>query len=99
MGDGRNSVLAMSFPCRMMGRVVPSLEAVGRDGRPAFGRNGQLVSGDSSRSGGILVVDDDPAVRQMVMNYLASHHMRALGAPGRQELMSHLAQSEPDLAI
>jgi len=35
----------------------------------------------------------------MVVNYLEAHQMRALGAPGREAMMSHLAQSEPDLAI
>ena len=33
------------------------------------------------------------------MNYLEAHQMRALSAPGRKAMMSHLAQSEPDLAI
>src|SRR5258708_22197997 len=37
--------------------------------------------------------------RQMVVNYLEAHQMHALGAPGREAMMSHLAQSEPDLAI
>jgi two-component system, OmpR family, response regulator len=35
----------------------------------------------------------------MVVNYFKAYQMRALGAPGRQAMMSHLAQSEPDLAI
>jgi two-component system, OmpR family, response regulator len=35
----------------------------------------------------------------MVVNYLEAHQMRALSAPGREAMMSHLAQSEPDLAI
>ena len=33
------------------------------------------------------------------MNYLEAHQMRALSVPGREAMMSHLSQSEPDLAI
>jgi two-component system, OmpR family, response regulator len=35
----------------------------------------------------------------MVVNYLEAHEMRALSAQGRETMMDHLAQSEPDLAI
>jgi len=35
----------------------------------------------------------------MVVNYFEAHQMRALSAPGREAMISHLAQSEPDLAI
>src|SRR6266403_5819972 len=47
----------------------------------------------------ILVAVDDSVTRQMVVNYLEAHQMHALGAPGREAMMSHLAQSEPDLVI
>jgi two-component system, OmpR family, response regulator len=47
----------------------------------------------------ILVAVDDSVTRQMVVHYLEAHQMRALSAPGREAMMSHLAQSEPDLAI
>jgi DNA-binding response OmpR family regulator len=35
----------------------------------------------------------------MVVNYLEAHQMRALSAPGREAMISHLALSEPGLAI
>jgi two-component system, OmpR family, response regulator len=47
----------------------------------------------------ILVVDDDPAMRQMIVSYLEAHHMRAVSASGRQEMARHFAESEPDLVI
>jgi two-component system, OmpR family, response regulator len=47
----------------------------------------------------VLVVDDDPAMRQMVVNYLEQHDMRALSAPSRQDMVRHFAESEPDLLI
>ncbi|HEX9464437.1 MAG TPA: response regulator [Alphaproteobacteria bacterium] len=57
------------------------------------------MSKDISRSGQILVVDDDPAMSQMVVNYLEDHHMRAVGASGRQDMTSHFANGEPSLMI
>jgi DNA-binding response OmpR family regulator len=58
-----------------------------------------LMSKNTGRPARILVVDDDPAMSQMVVNYLEDHHMRAVGAPGRQEMTSHLANNEPSLMI
>jgi len=47
----------------------------------------------------ILVVDDDPLVKQMVVNYLEEHNMQAFAASGGQELARHLAEDEPSLVI
>jgi DNA-binding response OmpR family regulator len=47
----------------------------------------------------ILVVDNDPELRQMVVGYLQENNMRAVAAPGRQEMALHLAESEPSLVI
>ena len=58
--------------------------------------DGHIPTGSPSL---ILVAVDASVTRQMVVNYLEAHQMRALGAPGREAMMSHLAQSEPDLAI
>jgi two-component system, OmpR family, response regulator len=46
-----------------------------------------------------LVAVDDSVTRQMVVNYLEAHEMRALSAPGPETIINHLAQSEPHLAI
>jgi CheY-like chemotaxis protein len=62
----------------------------------AISSDGHIPTGSASL---ILVAVDDSVTRQMVVNYLEAHQMRALGAPGREAMMSHLAQSEPDLAI
>src|SRR5260221_218900 len=83
----------------MTSKVVPFIDAVDRDGRPSIGGYDQLMNDDSSRSVRILVVDDDPAMREMVVNHLEDHRMRAVGASGRQEMTRHLAQGEPDLVI
>jgi two-component system OmpR family response regulator len=45
----------------------------------------------------ILVVDDDPVMRDMIVNYLETHDMRAVAASGRDEMARHFAAGEPDL--
>jgi two-component system, OmpR family, response regulator len=52
--------------------------------------------GQSAR---VLVVDDDPAMRRTLVNYVGDHGMRAMSACGRQELLHLLAVREPSLVI
>jgi DNA-binding response OmpR family regulator len=47
----------------------------------------------------VLVVDDEPGVRQMVAEYLARHGFVATTAGGGRELDAHFAQQRPDLVI
>jgi len=47
----------------------------------------------------VVVVDDDPAVRHMVVNYLTEHNMRAVSVAGRQEMIREFAAGEPDMVI
>lgn len=70
-----------------------------RDGRLAFDRPDRAKSDESRDPGRILVVDDDPMLRQMVVNYLNENNMRAVSAAGRQEMARHFAESEPNLVI
>jgi two-component system, OmpR family, response regulator len=51
------------------------------------------------QSARILVVDDDPAMRHMLVTYVDNHSMRAMSASGRQELVHLLAVREPSLVI
>jgi two-component system, OmpR family, response regulator len=53
----------------------------------------------SSRPVCILVVEHDPTIRHVVVNYLIEHNMRTVSASGRQEMVGHLAASGPDLVI
>jgi two-component system OmpR family response regulator len=57
------------------------------------------MSEESSQPVRILVVDDDPTMRHMVVNYLDEHNMRAIPASGRQEMAHHFAGSKLDLVI
>jgi two-component system, OmpR family, response regulator len=52
-----------------------------------------------SQTARILVVDDDPAMRQMVVSYLEEQNMRAVPAAGKQELVRQLTSFEPSLVI
>ena len=47
----------------------------------------------------ILVVDDEPAMQRMIVNYLNEHNMRASAVSGRKGLMHTLAVREPDLVV
>src|ERR1700737_4657927 len=70
-----------------------------REERLAFDRPDRAKSDESRDPGRILVVDDDPMLRQMVVNYLNENNMRAVSAAGRQEMARHFAESEPNLVI
>jgi two-component system OmpR family response regulator len=47
----------------------------------------------------IVVVDDDPATRETIIDFFVENDMRAVGASSRQEMISHFAHAEPDLVI
>jgi len=47
----------------------------------------------------VLVVDDDPAMRQMLVSYLAEQGIRASAVANRHELTRRIAAEEPDLVI
>ena len=49
----------------------------------------------------VLVVEDDPALQRMILNYFAENNIRTLAASGRQEMVGHLGgtSTEVDLVI
>ena len=47
----------------------------------------------------ILLVDDDPAIRHMVTNYLEGHNMRVVSAAQRDNFARNFTTAEPDLII
>ncbi|HMG51309.1 MAG TPA: response regulator [Inquilinus sp.] len=47
----------------------------------------------------VLIVDDDPAIRDMVVNYLEDQGIQAISASGRQDMVRHFADSKPDLVV
>jgi two-component system, OmpR family, response regulator len=58
------------------------------------------MTDSSAHAPRVLVVEDDHAMRRMVVDYLEDHSMRGLSASGRQELTRHFAAgNEPDLIV
>ena len=47
----------------------------------------------------VLVVDDDPSMQHMLVNYLEQHNMRVLTAAHRQDMARQLARAEPSMVI
>ncbi len=47
----------------------------------------------------VLVVDDDPALRQLLADYLNRHHYDTLVAPDSQDLEARIARYAPDLVV
>ena len=50
-------------------------------------------------TGHIIVVDDDPTLRQMVTSYLEDHNVPATSVSNRAELNRHFEGSQPSLII
>ena len=59
---------------------------------------GDADGGQGKQPVRILVVDDDPTMREMIAGYLAENNMTALLASGGQE-MARLLSAEPSLVI
>ena len=47
----------------------------------------------------VLVVEDDPALQRMILNYFAENNIRTLVANNRQEMVDRLANTEINLVI
>jgi len=58
---------------------------------------GLRASGD--RQVCVLVVEDDPALQRMILNYFGENNIRTLLATGRQEMSRHLDGADVNLVI
>jgi DNA-binding response OmpR family regulator len=47
----------------------------------------------------VLLVDDDPSMQRILVDYLAQHNMRVLPAAHRHEMARQLARAEPSVVI
>ena len=47
----------------------------------------------------VLVVEDDPALQRMIVNYFAENNIRTLAACNRQEMIDRLGKTEVNLVI
>jgi two-component system OmpR family response regulator len=57
------------------------------------------MTGNSSKKGHIIVVDDDEAIRRMVTDYLVEQNLPASAASNRSEFNRHFARAYPSLII
>ena len=86
-------------PDYLRDRIIPHIDTGGPDGTLIFGQSDLSMSASNNQQARIFIIEDDPIMRGMVVDYLEQHNMRAVSASGRQELVHHFAASEPDLVI
>jgi two-component system OmpR family response regulator len=70
-----------------------------RDESRAFSQYDNSANNERARLTRILLVDDDPAIRHMVANYLEGHSMHVVSASKREEVSRHFAAGDPHLVI
>ena len=56
-------------------------------------------SGRGDRQACVLVVEDDPALQRMILDYFAENSIRTLMASGRREMINQLGSTEVNLVI
>jgi two-component system, OmpR family, response regulator len=61
--------------------------------------NDPALGGSGDRQVCVLVVEDDPALQRMILNYFAENSIRTLTASGRQEMVRQLGSNEVGLVI
>ena len=57
------------------------------------------LRGSGDRQVCVLVVEDDPALQRMILNYFLENNIRTLVASGRQEMVHHLDSALVSLVI
>jgi two-component system, OmpR family, response regulator len=66
---------------------------------PDFDFGGDSAGGEIAKAGHVVVVDDDPVMRQMVARYFEEHGMRVRAVSNRAGLNRHLAVMNPCLIL
>jgi DNA-binding response OmpR family regulator len=64
-----------------------------------LGGNAEQVSSTTASPTRVLVIEDDPSMKHMLVNYLEQHDMRVALASQRQDLLRQFASTEPDIVI
>jgi|EndMetStandDraft_6_1072998.scaffolds.fasta_scaffold197085_1 two-component system OmpR family response regulator len=65
----------------------------------ALGQAGPNESSERRQPISVLVIDDDPTMQHMIVDYLKDHNIRVLSAYRRQEMIRHLAAEELSLVL
>jgi DNA-binding response OmpR family regulator len=61
--------------------------------------NDPNLRGSADRQVCVLVVEDDPALQRMILNYFGENNIRTLVANNRQEMVGQLGNTEVNLVI
>jgi two-component system, OmpR family, response regulator len=61
--------------------------------------NAPATDGSASKVLRVAIIDDDPAMREMISSYLTAHGLTAVTGSGWQELSEYLAHGQIDLVI
>ena len=61
--------------------------------------NDPNLRGSTDRQLCVLVVEDDPALQRMILNYFGENNIRTLVANNRQEMVNQLGNTEVNLVI
>src|ERR1700719_1378328 len=77
--------------------LAASTRELGGMGEASLNDLGLRGSGD--RQVCVLVVEDDPALQRMILNYFTENNIRTLVASGREEMASQLGSAEVNLVI
>ena len=64
-----------------------------------LGWHGVVAGGERSQPTRILLIDDDPAIRHMIANYLEGQTMHVVSATQRDDIARQFAVAEPELII
>ncbi|HEX4173341.1 MAG TPA: response regulator [Acetobacteraceae bacterium] len=76
----------------MLANPVRSIDPAPPDAHPG-------ISSPAGRPPCVLVVDDDPSMQQMLLNYLEQHNIHVQPATRWDDVARQLARSEPSLVI
>src|SRR5260370_26443186 len=66
---------------------------------PDFDLGWDRAGGEITGTGDVLIVDDDPMIRQMVARYFEEHSMAVSAVSNRARLNRHLAVMNPCLIL
>jgi len=69
-------------PAHLRDRITPHIDSGGRDGTLAFSQSDLSMSASNNQQARIFIIEDDPIMRGMVVDYLEQHNMRAVSASG-----------------
>jgi PleD family two-component response regulator len=81
------------------------VETLSMLGLPASQMNAGVITGDASggerpsRPPRILIIDDDPSMQHMIVNYLGQHDIPVVSIPQKQDGLRKFAASDPNLVI